>query len=676
MLDTVLEIGRVLRDPDNREKGLIHHRYVERCPMGDDDDVLRLRIPVTEDFEIDLDGIEVIQDERLMEKLFYLKYKMSDASSLAKYIFGDIFYTQSKGKGTSPGYYRMGNPDSGAAMFQKGSFDRGEADAQEIIESEQSLRKSTDSSGEVIEAFRKNLSSKVDIFTRIVDLIERLMMYQSGVRELIEQGKNIDQQTLLNESVLQFEAAKRTFSEIGAGRYAKRRFRSVLDNPEPDWDEVKHSEQAIEALSKYASGNIFLHFDLAGEHWYEQETAMQAIDQQFVSKFAESMSEEGYDGSVLQKYIYKTMSSPESSLQFPDFSEKNLNRIRLFSEEEIMNLFYAINMAKKAKFRSSDVKVVVLPRGDEMSAGDVTRFMKSAQSLEEAEEQEGEFKADAENEKDASIDDLLDSILADTTDNIVEFDLVFSEADSRGQDADLVELAGVSRSFLQQVRERIGRIRRSIEAEYRSATGYELESLTIYRAFRALLSEVGQDQPRYQRHLYRMLPKIYTETYYQDPLLLPSLIDQTEKEVRDGDFPKRTFNQLNHFFKFLTRIQNTNPEGKRLMQITESQDYQLGRPLGIMARPLRSRINSFEKNYVGNLRRRIATIDDFIEFKNEIEEMLVRHEIAKMTSVDEARQELANHFSSMEENTRLDKNRCALGFFESYFEPYKEDDDE
>ena len=168
-----------------------------------------------------------------------------------------------------------------------------------------------------------------------------------------------------------------------------------------------------------------------------------------------------------------------------------------------------------------------------------------------------------------------------------------------------------------------------------------------------------------------MLPKIYTETYYQDPLLLTSLVDQAEKEVRDGDFPKAKFNRLNHYFRFLTRIQNTNPEGKHLMQITESRDYKLGRPLGIMARPLRSRINSFEKSYVGNLRRRIATIDDLIEFKNEIEEMLVRHEAAQMTSVNEARQELAEHFDSMNENARLDKNRCALGFFESYFEPFK-----
>jgi len=672
MLDTVLEIGRVLRDPNNRAKGLIHHRYVERCPAGEDDDVLRLRIPVTENFEIDLDGIEVIHNERLMEKLFYLKYKMADASSMTKYIFGDIYFTQVKGSGTSPGYYKLSNPDSGSPFWSKGSYDRGSDDSHEVITREKSLPNGPGEESSTIEMFREALATEVNSSVRVIDLVEHLLKYQAGIRSLVDQGGKVNRQTLLDKSVLRFETAKRTFGDVEASRYSKCRFRSLLDEPEPEWHDVKQSERAIEALANYASGNIFLHFDLAGKHWYEQESAMQAIDQQFVSKFAESMSEGDYDGSVLRKYIYKTMIS---SHQLPDFDPSKQNRIRLFSKEELSNLFYAIDMAKRAKFQSSDVKVVVLPRGDGMTAEDVTRFMPDAKSLEEAEDQEGEFRADATSDTDQPIDDLLDSILANSTSDIVEFDLVFSETGSHGQDADLVEIAGVSRSFLQQVRKRIGRIRRSIEAEYRNTTGREFEGLTIYRAFQTLLSEVGQDQPRYQRHLYRMLPKIYTKTYYRDPLLLPSLIDQSEKEVRDGDFPKAAFNRLYHYFRFLTRIQNTNPEGKNLMQITESRDYQLGWPLGIMARPLRSRIKSFEKNYVGNLRRRIATIDDFIEFKNEIEEMLVRHEVAQMTSVDEARQELASHFDSMEENTRLDKNRCALGFFESYFEPYQKDEE-
>ena len=74
MLDTVLEIGRTLRDPDNPQEALRHHRYVERCPMGEEDEVLLLRIPVTEEFEIDIGGISTIRYENLIEELLYLKY--------------------------------------------------------------------------------------------------------------------------------------------------------------------------------------------------------------------------------------------------------------------------------------------------------------------------------------------------------------------------------------------------------------------------------------------------------------------------------------------------------------------------------------------------------------------------------------------------------------------------
>jgi len=672
MLDTVLEIGRALRDPDNREKGLRHHRYVQACPSGEEEDVLCLRIPVSADCEIDLDGIQVLRDERVREKLFFLKYKSSGADTTTKYIFGDIYFTQEQGgfTGSSPGYYRLADPDSGAATQRKGSFDRGEDDASEIIEREKQVASAEADS--VIQALRDDLRKTVEPTQhRKIDLVERLLRYQSGVKELLERGETVDTDLLLDKSRLQFADAKRAFAEVKSGHYSKRRFRSVLDEAEPVWEDVKDAEEAIRGLSDYASGQIFLHFDIGGEHWYEQESAMQAFDQQFVSKFAESVSKGEYDGSVLRKYIYKTMLP---SRQLPEFDPENQHRIRLFSEEELMDLFYAIDMAKTSKFRSGDVKVVVLPRGENMSAEDVTRFMQGVKSLEEATEQEGEFRGGtATQEEEAPVDQVLDAALSDAPKPIREFDLVFSEADSRGQDADLVELSGVSRSFLEQVRRQIGEARRWIQNEYEQAMGgQQLEPLNVYAAFGELLSGIGQDQPRYQRHLYRMLPKIYTKTYHRDPLLLPSLIEQTEKSVRDGEGPHFKFNRLHHYFRFLCHLQTNNP----LMEINESPSYKLGKPLGVMARPLRSRISSFEKNYVGNLRRRLATLDDLIEFKNEIEEMLVRHEAAKMTSVDEARQQLSEHLSRMASNNRIDKNRCALGFFESYFEPYEEDEDE
>ena len=668
MLDTVLEIGRALRDPQNREKGLRHHRYVQACPNDEEDDVLCLRIPVSPHFEIDLDGIDVIEDELTRERLFFLKYKSADADTFVKYVFGDIYFTQERGDftGTSPGYYRLGDPNSGHPTFQKGSFDRGDSDASEVANRETSV---TSENGEesVIQALRNDLERTVESSHRKIDLIERLLRYQSGVREMVEQGQTIDTPLLLDKAQLQFESAKRAFAEVKSSRYSKRRFRSVLDEAEPDWEEVKDSQEAIRALSDYGSGQIFLHFDIAGEHWYEQESAMQSIDQQFVSKFAESVSKGEYDGTVLKKYIYKTMLPGH---QLPEFDPENQHRIRLFSEEELMDLFYAIDMAKTSKFRSADVKVVVLPRGENMSADDVTRFMQGAESLEDAAEQEREFRGDtAEDDEVVPVDQVLDAALGDAPEPIREFDLVFSEADSRGQDADLVELSGVSRSFLEQVRQQIKAARDQIQSEYQQAMGRELDTLNVYWAFRKLLSGVGQDQPRYQRHLYRMLPKIYTGTYHRDPLLLPSLIEQTEKAVRDGNAPYFEFNRRHHYFQFLSHIQTSNP----IMQITDSTGYKLGRPLGVMARPLNWNIESFEKNYVGNLRRRISTMGDLIEFKNELEEMLVRHEHAYRPEVKEAREELHTLLNS-EEKIRLDKNHCALGFFETYFQPSGNDE--
>ncbi|MFB6307616.1 MAG: hypothetical protein ABEH43_11650, partial [Flavobacteriales bacterium] len=64
------------------------------------------------------------------------------------------------------------------------------------------------------------------------------------------------------------------------------------------------------------------------------------------------------------------------------------------------------------------------------------------------------------------------------------------------------------------------------------------------------------------------------------------------------------------------------------MEITESKSYQVGLLLGSLAKGLRNKINSFEKNYVGNLTRRISTLDDCIKFKNEIEQKNILHELA------------------------------------------------
>ncbi len=76
-------------------------------------------------------------------------------------------------------------------------------------------------------------------------------------------------------------------------------------------------------------------------------------------------------------------------------------------------------------------------------------------------------------------------------------------------------------------------------------------------------------------------------------------------------------------------------------------------------------INSFEKNYVGNLSRRVSTLYDFIKLKNEIEQKLIMHDKAKFTF--QSSYTLAQKIKEF--NSKYDKDKCVFGFLESYFKP-------
>ena len=99
-----------------------------------------------------------------------------------------------------------------------------------------------------------------------------------------------------------------------------------------------------------------------------------------------------------------------------------------------------------------------------------------------------------------------------------------------------------------------------------------------------------------------------------------------------------------------------------------SPSYKIGLSLGIMARPLRRKINSFDKNYAGLLSRRITTIADVKALANEINQKLILHEVLYPNVRDAwlALTETVRNFSGT-----YDKNECAFGFFESYFAPFK-----
>jgi hypothetical protein len=130
-----------------------------------------------------------------------------------------------------------------------------------------------------------------------------------------------------------------------------------------------------------------------------------------------------------------------------------------------------------------------------------------------------------------------------------------------------------------------------------------------------------------------------------------------EFSVRSG-IPKYSF--LKYDLKFLSSIQNS--KNNRFMEITNSRSYQIGLGLGKLSKPLKKKINPFEKRYVGLLTRHVSTKNDCVKFANEINEMLVRHERAWRDKSAEVCNQIAN--IPLDE---YDKEKLALGFFEGYF---------
>jgi hypothetical protein len=110
------------------------------------------------------------------------------------------------------------------------------------------------------------------------------------------------------------------------------------------------------------------------------------------------------------------------------------------------------------------------------------------------------------------------------------------------------------------------------------------------------------------------------------------------------------------------------------MELKTSKSYKAGLLLGKMAKPLRTKINSFEKNYVGMLSRRISDKRNALNFANFINEKLIMHE-ATYPDVRAASVEFAKTMTEIADNEYL-KNECAFGFFESYFATQKSENQE
>ena len=567
MLDTLLEIGQVLRSaPD----GLKHHRYVKPAPVPDKDNPVKFwRVPVEADGTFDFSQRSPLESEDEQKGLFYLNFKTSDADSLKKYVFGDIYRTVTKTG--EDGNFRLGDPKSGAAGFRVNSFLRGEADAA-LFES------------------------------------EHLNTFRSAFRRQM---------------------------------------------------------QEIEDFLR-AEPNAYIHFDFGGKAWHRLPEVL-TLNRSVIGNFFRETS----NGFVADAALYKTLGSGHS--QTPGFGmegDKSF-RNRVFQDEnEMLDLLYAIDYSTRSTIRAFDTKIIVLPRGEGLQAEQIERFFEPRRlgHQESAESQLARALAATVTEPDEMFaTDILESSAAS---NITQFDFVFSKAGSGPStpDADLIEISGLQRSRLSRIAQRV----REVREEVQSQRGRELptpkkpySTLSITKSFLSILGDATKAKKKYQSHLFKVLPQIYTESYFNDPVLLPALIEKTEFNIRN-DAPN--FGLMRFDFYFLTKLQNG--QGDKLMEIQSSPSYQIGVLLGKMARQFagpKSPIKSFEKNYVGLLSRRIGTLADVIQLQNEINQKLIMHELTGFTF--RISDELTQKLKTFPPDRSYDKNECAFGFFESYFAP-------
>ena len=638
-LDTVLQIGKALR---SAEDNLKYFKYVSPCPKDKEGNYpLCIRLPLDKNFNFLWSDVSVLpENER--EGLYYLKFKSSDSDSSMRYLFGDIHYDRKstiKKDGTieekEGGYYRLAG---------KTSFERAEDNFEVML---------ADNSNDIhaIESFRTS-------FAQHKDAVENMLRYIPAMEWYFEQNvlpplkEALDDEDLLKEWTIQ-----KTYEYTTQANKKKLNITS-------DSDQLSNKER--EKLLQLASGSLFIHFAFEGQdHWYNYENELATVTEKMLFDFID----ENDDGLVLKKSLFKTLCSGDdkNDIQFPGFVATSKHKSKRFSKSQLQDLFYAIDHTSKGTTISgTDIKIIVLPWGEHLTEADYTDFLRSAGN-------ESQIKKSAEEEP------LLNLFGSDDNNAVTTFDMIFCKKGGvSSPDVDLIEISGIEKSKIRSTKERLREVATAIEDERKAylRTEKQLFKIQIASSFRNLLGSPQSDlktnkvsykpNPRYASHLLKVLPLVYTERYYQDEVLLPAFIQNVEFSIRAGT---ERFSFLKFNIQFLLQIQNNQTD--TYMEITNSKSYELGLLLGKLSQNLKYEINSFEKNYVGNLTRRIATLEDLIKLKNDVEQKLIMHDKAKYTSQNSY--ELSERIKAFE--GRYDKDECAFGFFESYFKPLPKKDD-
>lgn len=411
---------------------------------------------------------------------------------------------------------------------------------------------------------------------------------------------------------------------------------------------------------------VFLHFRLPDfEHWYQYNIELDKVNERLLEDFTKNIS----TGIALRKYLYKTIGSAEEDLQIPKFDPENIYKIHLFkNKEEIFDLLYGIEISKKAKIIIQDIKIIVLPNGNNLSSNSLIDFFFEKGNIEGNENEDSEQKIILSNRNN---DDLFDSILNDSSEDMIKFDFIFSKKAENVPDVDLIEISGIEKSLLSRVADKINDIKNKYEEERiikYPEPPERYEYLSVRKSYYNILSDFSLSKKKaknkkYQHHLFKILPQIYSDTFYNDSFILPIFIQRIEFNIRNGI---KDFNYLKYDYFFLLEIQKHGDY--EMDKMLQDSSYKSGLLLGLMAQPLSRKINSFDKNYVGLLSRRISDLDNLIKFSNFINEKLMIHNVA-YPDLQENSIELSKIINSLSESD-YNKNYCSFGFFESFYKKF------
>lgn len=647
-LDTVLQIGKVLRHSKNSLK---YFKYIEPCPKDKNGNYpFCITIPVNEDFSLSLDKVKITPENERNE-LYYLKFKTSDSDGLVKYIYGDIFYERKSKinkkaeiESSEGGYYRLSAPNHPNAAYRSSSFVRGNSDFENII---------SEKGQPQLENMRNGLKKDIE-------LIERIMKYAPAIEYYFHENINTPFRDYLKDD--------QSLYDISIKNNLKNCSKVVLNKlgiKELNSSDFINKKKIFDLINL----SIFIHFDFGKvKHWYQFKNLIDIVSNKILENFVFKTN----NGCVLTKSLYKNLCSGDkkNDIQFPGFLLRNKYKSKAFSNEDVTNLFYGIDYSSKGKqIGGTDIKLIILPKGGCLTEEDYENF---AEKLNE--------KAIVINN---SFDNTLFNFLSDSySKQITVFDLIFCKKGGlTSPDKDLIEISNIEKSKLCNTKERISDIAFEIykERALYIITNKSLLPFSIESSFRNILGNVQKENktgkikfvinPKYQSHLLKVLPQIYLDSYYNDDILLPSFVENVESSIRSGDDKDNKYKYLKFDLKFLFSIQNN--KNNKYMEITKSESYGIGLLLGSLAKNLSMEINSFEKNYVGNLTRRISTLSDFINFKNDIEQKLIMHDKVKYTF--QKSYDLAQKIKEFK--SQYDKEECAFGFFESYFKPITKKED-